>query len=677
VTDFTLGVGASSSLHLTPLREDIKALKSRYKLIKSGTEDSEILKIAEESRKILNQIESSYALATSDQMEKLKSMHLAVTKLYQSSDGLKARERELHVELVATQERLRQEPYDEKRRDALIQLETRLSELMTKGESAGSATLTRHLQKDQTLLAQLTKEFEAQRHQHTVRSELRQAGIVPGYKPRIGYEAFRQGEGGTVVSGVRAGDVSLVTRDPKFGPQARTKETLYCQEIVQALLRGSENVTVTEKSTGGEPELYVAFQHTVIGQDGEEKKEDIEMKLDDLMKEANFAQIRLTDEEFKRYEQCVSEGSVVFGSDASEQKFLAQLDDPNHKPPLTPEEKEALLRLSLGEKRAIHGYTDDINYCMVNLLLRSMSGRVRPSVDERFPPRAADIQARRIKLQEERQGLSAKERAVGHTQRKVRHLESEVRELKSQRKDLESKRAGSPEAETAAIEASLKANSELIQEKRLKIQKAKQEVVAAQEEITKARASLDAREKSLDARESKLKRQQEKVRTEGTAGIIKEAFLHAAAVNTALEKIPDHDFSQRPDGKDTYLFRCDLRLPEHLLEERKQAAKKKGVLFERGVTSTSVVPAAAYLASGPKVLTVFKNVTGKVIFPLSDYPDENEALMPPSLYQYLGYEEQQTPQGPVTVFYVQPVGSPIEDSLGSERPIIPTDIPKL
>ena len=184
---------------------------------------------------------------------------------------------------------------------------------------------------------------------------------------------------------------------------------------------------------------------------------------------------------------------------------------------------------------------------------------------------------------------------------------------------------------------------------------------------------IKAKEKSLESKE--LAFASDKTR------VMKEAFLHAVAVNTALSHLPDVDFSFDSKGERQFLFRADVNMPEDLLKERTRLGQEMRVGFELGFFSTRKGrPDESFLQLHPNCVTILDGGTGKNIAPLSDYP-EGETLIASggqfkgvSVKTVLRRSATGEPPKEITIMHVRPVRVPREDPVGPPRLKGPEDV---
>ncbi len=102
--------------------------------------------------------------------------------------------------------------------------------------------------------------------------------------------------------------------------------------------------------------------------------------------------------------------------------------------------------------------------------------------------------------------------------------------------------------------------------------------------------------------------------------------------------------SKASDQTPEFTFRGLKDLPPGMAKQRALAVEEgKDVLRELAFISTAAIKPAADFLGNQKLLTqekcfiVYENLVGKFIKPLSQNPNENEFLVPPSQIQYTGY----------------------------------------
>ena len=101
----------------------------------------------------------------------------------------------------------------------------------------------------------------------------------------------------------------------------------------------------------------------------------------------------------------------------------------------------------------------------------------------------------------------------------------------------------------------------------------------------------------------------------------KETLLHAAVVVSGLNKLPDYS------GSGKYLYRGESNLPEKVLANRLSAINDGGkITWETGFLSTSHTQPLSVFYCDSAVL--FKNLKGKNISVLSQFPSEREICSP-------------------------------------------------
>ena len=342
-------LGESSGAVITDLTHRAQALQSRFKKIEPGTGGSAVEKIAKEAKAILAEASALSSSVDEKHMEHLLAVQALCTPIVESANVIRlaSQEQKIRTALLAQTMVFKKSPFDERQLESLIPLCGQLDEMLDRvylmdPKDPLVTDLRRQLIADRTVVAQLSRDAEKKRYQEIERRECEKQKSDPAYKPRLEFDAFTEGAGENVVSWLSS-DADIWTRDVKAGPQMKTEETKCCEEIVHALLTDESSVTITEKQEGGRSQFY-----------RQEKTEIVEYKLDELMSSADFSQIQLGDEDFERYAQY---DFSAFKPDADEAKLLRQINNPKCEPPLSAEEKKALLDLPLTQKRAINLYT--------------------------------------------------------------------------------------------------------------------------------------------------------------------------------------------------------------------------------------------------------------------------------------------------------------------------------
>ena len=314
-----------------------RSLQTRFRQIKPGdpTEEGEVQKIREEAQRILTEttplltagsvpkkwekeLHTIRDLCTSiSESSTLKSCHLREQALRTSFSLLTNRmrgkidqgwasrfETDILAPAVAAEEQLdileRQVAETLKAPPSVVEGDRRL-------------ILMRRIHEDRFILAELSKKIEESIADNTERV-LRERGS----QDLAIKDAFRRGEGAAVASLLNAwnADTKLFIRDPKEGPQMKTEATKCCEQLFQSSLRDPSSVVVFEKNEGGAAEWYIRGP-VKEGPPGHEKFVQKEFKLRELVAQADFSQIQMSEEEYKRY----AELGFVFPPDAFEQRL--------------------------------------------------------------------------------------------------------------------------------------------------------------------------------------------------------------------------------------------------------------------------------------------------------------------------------------------------------------------
>lgn len=701
------GVGGDVGGYIKELSAKAKEIQGRFKQIQPGAESETIQKISEEAREVFAQLASLRAAYPENKKieRKIAQIETSLAPILEAGvRDLAEQEIDLRVDLVAQFQVFHKEQFDERLLDPLIKLQERVQMMYERvavllesppepkpGDTR--LALMKSLQEDKVHIAELTRDIGGKRfeviQERERKMEEASRGTAAPHRARLGVEAFKAGAGEAVAAQIEAEDSGLTTRRVKYGPLEKTEETRRCEEIVHALLVDPDKVTVSEHVVGGETKYFIKL--------ADDPGPGFEMGA--LLAAADFSQITMSDADLEAY----AKSRLLFKPEAKDAKLLAQINDDRRQPPLTPAEKEALLALSPTMRSIINNYTKEGVYEFVNSILRGDVNGVFRAMTKYLTATAQAYEQQRIKLDQRYKQLE--EKIADFNQGRVQ-LETELKEWKAGDSTLNQQRASlitqgellAAKKKELAAKIVESGGERAAQSPEIEAEKAKLD--SAEEALKKQGAYLDGQanmlkdqykhlgesrgyleqlrawslqeRQSLDASSAWLKQQQDvlqemktKFEAEKTV-IVKEAMLHASALNGALAHLPEQDMSVDANGRPQYLYRCELNMPQKVLDELIQAGKEKLIVWVHGYMSTShTMPAPGFIGTNPPVLRLVQRKSGKNIAPLSDYDTkENEVLMAPMQVQVMGSTVEETDWGKggaktkVTMIYEVPVRSP-------------------
>lgn len=701
------GVGGGVGPSLKELSKQAKALGGHFKQIKPGDESEAVQRVAEEAKEVLSQLAALQAAHPGD--KKIEKKIGAIRKLFEpilQADEARNRETVLRnleekevgvrTNIVMANRFFQSEgggtdfsKYAS--RDPGAQLDVLKEEVdklmqlpppLTKDDSR--LVLARKILEDKRFLAEFTNDIAKRQFQAYEQKEREKEEASGGaYKARLGWKAFAAGAGGALVAQLRAMDPQLTTRDILEGPLEQTKHTKYCDEIVHALLIDPDKVVVTEKEVGGNKKYYIKLSN--------EEGDGIELGV--LLADANFSQIHMSKDELTAY---AGSPSLMFKPYADDAKLIVQITGSLE--PLTEEqmgdlepEKKAQLALTPEQRRVINNYTKEGVFSAVNTLFNTRDGGAVLEKMEAYLSQTEsrlegfgmmyrmdhddlDAQFDELKknkgtyLQERAEWTKESETLTQERQTLLTQMElftAKKQELDAQIAQLGGKQASpeiaSEQERLATEEEALKQQETALAERGEKLEgqgKHLDEVAAglesSEKDLSKKLVELNTKITDLQREEAAFKATKEKFGADRTA-LIKEALLHAAAFNTALDLLPTVDLPRDAHGKQQYLYRVVSNLPESVLADLKKMGDEKLVMWAYGFTSSSQgAPSAKFQPEGPTAVKVLKATVGKNISALSDFPEENEVLLGPTQVQVMGTAVDK--DSGVLMVYEEPVG---------------------
>lgn len=138
---------------------------------------------------------------------------------------------------------------------------------------------------------------------------------------------------------------------------------------------------------------------------------------------------------------------------------------------------------------------------------------------------------------------------------------------------------------------------------------------------------------------------------------IKKHLVKVALQVATLNKLPVNTDTHQ------YLYRGEYQnLPPETLQERINAVQEGGKVTQvKTLMSTAAgEPAGAY--TNRTIFTLYENVKGKDISPVSDFPGECECLLPPTQVQWLLHHAYEIDGITRHLFVARPVTVPVEKS---------------
>jgi hypothetical protein len=423
----------SKGVRIDSFTKRIQTLRSRFTRINLQEQDPEIQAIQNEAEVVLQEVKNLPAEFCRKHGGDLRQVIKSAFQLYLGADvfpDLVKTARRVHEELASIHEGIRSlnpNPSATKRREdqeakvafskRLEHLEEITENMMDSPAIALSSPIAQEIMRARNAisagrkaLAQITAAQRSQAYEESKKT-------IPGGQLEV--EAFLQGIEKNVIKWLEAGS-GIVTRDVVSGPRAKTTETQYCEDILGSIITDPNSVTISEKEeeetkeVGGKKvkekvtNYYVKFQATIRRWEWDEKtntnkeiiveKKQMECKLNDLMSKANFSQIRLTPEQLEAYAR--GKDRFTFQPSLDDQQLKDRVNSPDLDPPLSKTEKDTLLDLRPSERLAIHMYTMEGPYIMVNFLLRNRPDLMFAQLQERTGTDTSTAEQRTALLKE-------------------------------------------------------------------------------------------------------------------------------------------------------------------------------------------------------------------------------------------------------------------------------------